>query len=249
MAASVTSVNFESTRSMRLSVRGSISEARRSAMVVTFRQGSGGRSGLPAALQDSSDLTSRPISVVVHDHGVEAVGGLLLLLGEREAALDGSRVVLPPIEQPAPLLLPRGCVHEHEHRIRVLLAHRERAVDVNLEEDVAVCLEVLVDWPSRRPVEIAVDLEPLEEPAFLANPLELAPVEEQAVLAVGLTGAARARGRRDREPQARLELEELAHDRPLADPGRAREDQQDAQGLPPISRNARAALRAGCDRG
>src|SRR5436309_1016444 len=205
MAASVTSVNFESTRSMRLSVRGSISEARRSAMVVTFRQGSGGRSGLPAKLQDSSDLTSRPISVVVHDHGVEAVGGLLLLLGEREAALDGSRVVLPPIEQPAPLLLPRGCVHEHEHRIRVLLAHRERALDVHLEEDVAAGVQVLVDRRPGRAFQVAVYVEPLEEPALVAEALELAPVEEQVVLAVGLTDAARARGRRDREPQARFE--------------------------------------------
>src|SRR5213594_4164814 len=108
MAASVTSVNLESTRAMRLSARGSISEARRSAMVWDPPAGLRGRSGLPVRLQDSSDLTSSPISVVVHDHGVEAVGGLLLLLGSSEASLERLGIVLPPLEEPAPLLLPRA---------------------------------------------------------------------------------------------------------------------------------------------
>src|SRR5690242_1453815 len=143
MAASVTSVNFESTRSRRLSVRGSISEARRSAMVVTFRQGSGGRSGLPVRLQDSSDLTSSPISVVVHDHGVEPVGSLFLLFGSSEPSLDRLGIVLPPLEEPAPLLLSGRGLHEHEQRIRILLAHRERALDVHLEQDVVTGLQVL----------------------------------------------------------------------------------------------------------
>jgi hypothetical protein len=189
-------------------------------------------------LQDSSDLTSSPTSVVVHDHGVEAVGGVLLLLGSSEAALERLGIVLPPLEEPAPLLLPRRSLHEHEHRIRILLAHRERTLDVNLEKDVVTGLQVLVDRHPRRAFQVAIHVEPLEEPTLVTDPLELAPVEVQIVLAVGLARAARARGRRDREPQARLELEELANDRPLADPGRAREDQQDAQGLPPISRNA-----------
>src|SRR5712691_2264464 len=238
MAARVTSVNLESTRARRLSVRGSISEARRSAIVVTFRQGLWGRSGLPVRLQDSSDLTSSLTGVVVHDHGVEAVGGLLLLFGPSEATLDRLGIVLPPLEQPAPLLLPRRGLHEHEHRIRVLLAHREGALDVDLEEDVIAGLQVLVGRRPGRAFQVAVDVEPLEEPTLVTDALELAPVEEQVVPAVGLIRSPRARGRRDREPQARLELEELAHDLPLADPGWAREDQQDAQGLPPISRNA-----------
>src|SRR2546429_2160315 len=221
MAASVTSVNLESTRAMRLSARGSISEARRSAMVWDPPAGLRGRSDLPVRFQDSSDLTSSPISVVVHDHGVEAVGGLLLLFSSSEASLDRLGIVLPPLEEPAPLLLPRGGLHEHEHRIRVLLAHSEGALDVNLEEDVAAGGEVLFDGAARRPVEIAVHVEPLEEPALVADALELVSVEEHVVLAVDFAVATGASRRRDREPQARLELEELAHDRPLADPGRA----------------------------
>ena len=49
--------------------------------------------------KDSSDLTSSPISVVVHDHGVETVGGVLLLLGLGEAPLDGGGVVLAALEE------------------------------------------------------------------------------------------------------------------------------------------------------
>ena len=95
--------------------------------------------------QDSSDLVDGPISVVVHDHGVETVGGLLLLLGLGEAALDRGGVVLAPLEQPPPLLLPRRRLHEHEHRIGVLLPDRQRALDVDLEEHVVAGGEVRFD--------------------------------------------------------------------------------------------------------
>jgi hypothetical protein len=207
-------------------------------MVVTFRQGSGGRFALPVRVQDSSDLPSSLISVVVHDHCVETIRRPLLLLGLGEAALDRGGVVLTALEEPAPLVLPRWGLHEDEHRIGVLLAHGEGALDVHLEEDVVAGRQVVVDRRSGRAFQVAVHLEPLEEPALVTDPLELPLIEKQVVLAVGLTGAARPRGRRNREPQARFELQELANDRPLADPGRAREDQQDAQGVPPISRSA-----------
>src|SRR2546421_4389315 len=119
MAANVTSVNFESTRSRRLSVRGSINEARRSGMTVAFlpglpvrRAGRGrgtglrGPSGLPVRSQDSSDLLGSPVWVVVHDDGVESVGQSLLGVGLGQAAVDGLGVVLAPLDEAPALLLP-----------------------------------------------------------------------------------------------------------------------------------------------
>jgi hypothetical protein len=97
---------------------------------------------------------------------------------------------------------------------------------------------VLLDRTARRSFQVAVHVEPFEESPGVTDALELVAVEEQVVPAADLAFTTRPRGRRDREPESRLELEELADDRPLADPGRAREDQQDAQDLPPISRIA-----------
>jgi hypothetical protein len=188
--------------------------------------------------QDSSDLLNRPTSVVVDDDSVETVRRRLLGLGLGEPPIDRLRIILSPLEQPAPLLLPGRGLHEDEHGVRVFLAHGERALDVHLEEHVVAGGEVLVDQGPRGALQVAVHVEPLQEPALGADALELASVEEQVVLTVGLTFAARARGRRDREPEARLKLEELPYDRALADPGGAREDQQDPQGVPPISRSA-----------
>src|SRR5207342_1225663 len=112
------------------------------------------------------------------------VGSLLLLLRSSEAALDRLRIVLSSLEQSAALLLPRRRLHEHEHPVRILLPHRERALHVHLEEHVVAGSEVLVDRRSRCALQVAVDIEPLEEPALVADALELASIEEQVVLAV-----------------------------------------------------------------
>jgi hypothetical protein len=212
-------------------------------MVATFRQRFRGPVRPPGA------LVSSPISVFVHDHGIEAVGGRLLDVGLGQAALDGPGVVLPALAQAAVLLVPGRCFHEHQQRVRVRVLHREGALDVNLEQHVVAGSQVLLDRTARRSVEVPVHLEPLQELVGRAQAVELFAIEEQIVLAVDLAFATRTRRGRHREPQPRVAVAELAHDRPLADPGRAREDEQDAQGAPPISRSASAALRAGCGRG
>src|SRR5215510_3426445 len=132
MAASVTSVNLESTRSKRLSVRGSINEARRSAIFEGPSGGSGGRRFAPVTSQDSSDFGHSPINVVVHDHVVEAVGGGLLGGGPGETPLHDGGVLPAPREQPAALLVPRRRLHEDEHGIRERLLDGERALHVDL---------------------------------------------------------------------------------------------------------------------
>lgn len=81
-------------------------------------------------------------------------------------------------------------------------------------------------------LEVSVDVEPLEEPAGVTQALELVAIEEQVVPAVYFVLPAGSRRRRDREPQALVAFEQPADDRSLADAGRPREDQQDAQGLP-----------------
>src|SRR5262245_42065242 len=96
MAASVTSVNLESTRSRRLSVRGSINEARRSAIFEGPSGGSGGRRFAPVTSEDSSDFGHSPINLVVHDHVVEAVGGGLLGGGPGETPLHDGGVLPAP---------------------------------------------------------------------------------------------------------------------------------------------------------
>src|SRR5919204_4417719 len=137
MAASVTSVNLESTRSRRLSVRGSMSEARRSGMTVAFlpglpvrRAGRGwgtglrGRSGLPVHIQNSSDLVGSSVWVVVHDDGVEAVRESLLGVGLGQPAFDRSGIILPPGDEAPPLLFSRRRADERQHGVRVRLLDR-----------------------------------------------------------------------------------------------------------------------------
>src|SRR4051795_11798778 len=92
MAARVTSVNFESTRSMSFSMRGSMSEGRRSAIRCSFGEvrGKSRRRRFAAVRQDTSDLGGGPIHVVVHHDGVELCRpDLLLVGGPGEATLDG----------------------------------------------------------------------------------------------------------------------------------------------------------------
>jgi hypothetical protein len=97
---------------------------------------------------------------------------------------------------------------------------------------------VLRDRRSRCSLEVAIHVEPLEEPGGVAEALELVAIDEQVVLAVYFVLTAGPRRRRDGEPQARVALEEPPDDRSLADAGGPGEDEQDSQGRLPISRIA-----------
>jgi hypothetical protein len=76
------------------------------------------------------------------------------------------------------------------------------------------------------------DLERLDELVVLLPLLERGPVEEDVVDPVLLTRTRRSRGRRYRQPRARLPLEQFGGDGALTGSGRAREDEEDAQPLP-----------------
>src|SRR5262245_38942334 len=123
MDDNVTSVNLESTFDISGSMRGSIRLARRSAMVLLDRGGSGScrrlgerngvgvkrwtSSALAASpgLNDSSELGRGPINVVVDDHRVEPLArDRFLGFGPGQPALDRFGIVRSACLEPAALL-------------------------------------------------------------------------------------------------------------------------------------------------
>src|SRR4029453_2950050 len=88
------------------------------------------------------------------------------------------------------------------------------------------------DRRARRALQVAVHVEPLEEPARAALRFELLTSHEQVVGALPLPGATRGRVGRHGTPEAGITFEQLANGRSLAVPGRAGDDEQDAQSQP-----------------
>jgi hypothetical protein len=81
-------------------------------------------------------------------------------------------------------------------------------------------------------VEVAEDLEGLDELVVLGPLLEGGPVQEDVVAPVDLTGSRRSGGGRDRQPEPGVPGQEAGGDGALAGSGRAREDEEDGQRLP-----------------
>jgi hypothetical protein len=179
--------------------------------------------------QDRLELIGGPIKIVVDDHMVELGGAGLLGRGGRQAALDLFGVVLAPVSQASALLLPRGGADEHEHRVGERLPNREGALDVDLEDHVVTRPEVLLDGRPGCSFEVVVDLEPLQEAARIAQPLELGAVDELVIAAVDLTRARVACRRRRREPESGLACAQAPNEGSLAGARRAGDDEQDAQ--------------------
>ena len=117
----------------------------------------------------------------------------------------------------------------------MMRADRERAVHVDLEQHVVAGGELVDDELPGRALQVAVDLEPLEEAAGVAEPLELLRADEVVVDAVDLVGPPGPRGPRHRPPERRVPLPEQLADRSLAGAGGARENEQDplGYGVPP----------------
>src|SRR3954447_15665053 len=113
MDDSVTSVNLESTFAISCSMRGSMSDARRSAMGSDDSWEEARKSGernrrrrrsgaAPTGLHDSSELVGGPTDVVVHDHRVElGLGDLFLGVGPGQAPLHRLGIVGGAALQPA----------------------------------------------------------------------------------------------------------------------------------------------------
>lgn len=80
-------------------------------------------------------------------------------------------------------------------------------------------------------VEVAEDLERLDELVVLRPLVEGGPVEEGVIVPIDLTGARRPGGSRDRQPQPGVPGQEAGGNGALAGSGRTREDEEDAQRL------------------
>ena len=92
----------------------------------------------------------------------------------RRRAIDSGGLAAPGLEPPA-LLLPARRPHEHQQGLGQRLLDRQRALHVDLEHHVVPGVELRrATYSIGRALEVAVDLEPLEEPAGVAEALELA---------------------------------------------------------------------------
>ena len=126
---------------------------------------------------------------------------------------------------------------------------RERALHVDLDHDVVARGEVLLDRRSRRALQVAVDLEPLEEPALVAESAGTRRGDEAVVAPVDLSG--RAAGGRSPTPRTRdrARVRAAAGRRALARSRRTGDDDEHAQGVVTAvsaqGRSARAGAGAG----
>ena len=101
--------------------------ARRSAIQASApigigRCGAAGQRPSSGGRQDTSHLRHRPLQVVVDDHRVESVGPGLLGGGRGQPPLEVGGRLGAPGGEPAPLLLGRRRLHEHQHGLGELLA-------------------------------------------------------------------------------------------------------------------------------
>src|SRR5439155_8782306 len=184
----------------------------------------------PAIRQDTSHLLDNSIYVVVDDDRVELRRSCLLGGGGRQSAVDLLGIVDTSRHEPSSLLLARRRTHEDEYGIGMLAAHGERALHVEVEDDVGAHGEALLDRLPGRPVPRPEHREPLQEVVPLQAGVELLVGEEVVVDAVTLTGPRRARRHRYGEPQVSpVTLEEPADDGAFPRPGRSGNDQEDAQ--------------------
>ena len=103
-----------------------------------------------------------------------------------------------------------------------------RALPVDVEQDVLASGQGALDSGLGRAVGVAVDARMLEQLAAGRHPVEAGLVDEQVVDAVGLAGALRAGGDRDRQLQLRLQLQDPARERGLAGTGGRGHDQHQA---------------------
>ena len=90
--------------------------------------------------------------------------------------------------------------------------------------------EVFLDRCSGCAFEVAVDLEPFEEPAGVAGLLEVVAGDEVVVAPVNFVAPGSPVSRGDGEPEVGFPFQEGAHDGRLPGAGRAGDDEADGQG-------------------
>src|SRR5262245_17980530 len=213
---------------MSVSMRGSMSEGRRSAIRLLRAPGR----EVAAGSQDSSEVAYGLVQAVVHDHRVELVrADALLFLGLGEAAGDRLLGLAATRLQPAALLGAARRLHEDEQRLGQLPLDRERALDVDLEHHVVPGRDLVAHVVERRPLQVAVHLEPLEEPARVAQRLELLAAHEVVVDTFTLTRARCARRPRNRPAQVGIGLAQKRSDSALSGARRTGAHEHDAEGV------------------
>ena len=113
--------------------------------------------------QDTSHLGHHSLHVVVDHHASNrsAWASSAAAAASRRSSDSGDSV--PRLTQAPAQLLGRRRPDEHQHGVRELLPDLQRALDVDLEQDVVARGQVLLDRAPGRALEVAVDLEPLEE--------------------------------------------------------------------------------------
>ena len=117
-------------------------------------------------------MLDNSIYVVVDDDRVELRRSCLLGGGGRQSAVDLLGIVDTSRHEPSSLLLARRRTHEDEYGIGMLAAHGERALHVEVEDDVGAHGEALLDRLPGRPVPRPEHREPLQEVVPLQSGVE-----------------------------------------------------------------------------
>src|SRR5438477_6434877 len=142
-----------------------------------------GLSYAPArVLDDLADLAHRPLNVVPHPDVAVLLGVGQLALGALPARGEVLRGFASPLLLAMLELLFRGRDHEYEHRVGYQPAHLLRALDVDLQHDIAAGVARFLDAVAEGAVQVTVVGRVLEERALRDQRLELLPGEERVVL-------------------------------------------------------------------
>src|ERR671919_1810808 len=181
-----------------------------------------------ARIDDSKNLLDGLLDQVVEHDVVEPGRFGQLGLGLFQPALHGRARLRPPGgKAPGQLLLVRG-LQEHEDGVGGGGADAGRALDVELEEDVAADVPLPGHLLGGSSVPLPEDLGPLQEGVAADQRVELTLGDESVLDPLGLAGAGLPGGVGDGEHQVRASLQETPNDGPLSHPGGAGDDEEPA---------------------
>src|SRR5712692_1899759 len=175
----------------------------------------------PGAFDDRVDLGRGPFHVVVGHHVVVVRGAGHLALGDLAPRGEVLRGFAAALDLPPLTLLLRRRHDEDGDRIGNEAADLVRALDVDLQHDVASGMARILDAVAEGAVEIAVVCGVLEKRAFPHQVLELVPREEGVVVIRLFVRPRLARGARDGIDQVAVQLEEPLDHRVLPHARRA----------------------------
>ena len=126
--------------------------------------------------------------------------------------------------EPAGQLADRRRRDEDQCRRRDRLADRPRTLEVDLEDDIIARGELCIYVAAQRAIQVATVVYPLEELPLVDRAPELLDGQEPVVVAVGLAGPRRSRGRRHGGHDTLQRLAHQADDGPLPGARRPRDD-------------------------